>query len=315
MRNKISNLIVVGALVGLGVGCDQRTAEEKQQALEVAIEKGNVEEVKALLVAGAKVDAMGEAGRQSIHHAAVFGNAEIIKTLLEYGAKVDVTDQTSWRPIHYAALHGHVEAVKVLLAAGAKVDAVADLAGAKVQPLHCAAKNGSIEVVKVLLLSGAKVDVETGYGQTPVEVAHASKHFELAGVLLAQTLKEFNDEMVKLVVPKVDSPTATPTNAPRLVVSVTAANGVISKVMVGPVEIAPTDHWAALTKAITDGKAEKTKGLNKQDAKKFEVLLRADLSLPFKEVQPIMNAISAAGVENVNLMAYKVEAEEAPPSN
>lgn len=148
------------------------------------------------------------------------------------------------------------------------------------------------------------------------------------------TAKAANDEMVKLVVPKVDTPAVhvTPEGMPRLVVSVVSTNyddksydlqmkelnskgalaaialssGRAKTVRVGTEDLPLPAGLPRLTKLIIDAKATRTHGMSKAEARKqFEVLLRADLALPYSEVRPVMNAISAAGIENVNLMAYK----------
>ncbi len=148
------------------------------------------------------------------------------------------------------------------------------------------------------------------------------------------TAKAANEEMVKLVVPKVDSPALMTLHKdnPRLVVSVLSINyddkvadeqmkeikqghiadamaissGQTQKVRIGKKDIRWPAESAELIRMIKAIRAERTQGMSEADArKKFEVLLRADLALPYKEVRPVMNAISAAGVENVNLMAFK----------
>lgn len=147
------------------------------------------------------------------------------------------------------------------------------------------------------------------------------------------TAKAANDEMVKMVVPMVDTPNMhpAPKDVPRLIVSVVSddpelfdtklktlqggelikamemGNGYARKVRVGSVELkVPNGRYTAfpaLTAEITKAKAERLHDQPKDV--KLEVLLRADLALPYEQVRPIMTAISLAGIENINLMGYQ----------
>jgi len=147
------------------------------------------------------------------------------------------------------------------------------------------------------------------------------------------TAKAASDEMPKLVVPKVDTPmaTAAPANPPpRMIISVLGKDndktfdlqmkelqttGIIGaigissgrayEVRVGDEHLLVPQQLPRLTQLVKEVKTKRTKGLSEKDAKTFEVLLRADLALPYSEVRPVMNAISSAGIQNVNLMAYK----------
>lgn len=147
------------------------------------------------------------------------------------------------------------------------------------------------------------------------------------------TAKAASDEMVKMVVPKVQNPNmyAMPSNVPRLIVSVVSdpedmfqdkskilqKEGPIAAMMAGSstareVRVGskkfkiPTNRYVALPELTAEIQKAKRERLAGHDPSvKLEVLLRADLALPYGQVSPIMDAIAAAGIENINLMAYQ----------
>ena len=59
-----------------------------------------------------------------LHSAAAKGHADVARALLAAGASVDAVDKQGSTPLHYAAFQGHAVVVTALLEAGASVDAV-----------------------------------------------------------------------------------------------------------------------------------------------------------------------------------------------
>lgn len=76
-----------------------------------------VAEVRALLLAGAPVDARGRLGRTALHYAASAGNREAVSALLEYGADANAADSQGQTPRDYALRNGKSEVVRMLEAA------------------------------------------------------------------------------------------------------------------------------------------------------------------------------------------------------
>ena len=82
--------------------------------------------VKALLEAGANLEARNENGDTPLHRAAVFNeNPAVIEALLEAGANLEARDELFGRtPLHSAAgFNKNPAVVKALLEAGADVNA------------------------------------------------------------------------------------------------------------------------------------------------------------------------------------------------
>ncbi len=78
-------------------------------------------------------------------------------------------------------------------------------------------------------------------------------------------------------------------------------SGTAQFVQIGALERIPLSNVQAITDSL---KVEKAKD------PKVEVLLRADAALFYDQVQPVMDAITAAGIETINLVA--LAEDEAP---
>lgn len=74
--------------------------------------------LKALLRAGADVNAASNEGQTALHIAAQQGHHRIVKQLLAAGAAVGRGNRHAAAPLHAGAGAGHEVVVKVLLAAG-----------------------------------------------------------------------------------------------------------------------------------------------------------------------------------------------------
>lgn len=115
--------------------------------------------VKALLEAGAKVNAeWGEYG-SPLWAAACFGSVDMFKMILGAGADVTIYTTSSGTALYaaagYRARSGGAEIVKLLVDAGADVNAGGGFYGS---PLGAAAYRGSKEMVEILLQAGANVN-------------------------------------------------------------------------------------------------------------------------------------------------------------
>ena len=76
--------------------------------LHAAILIGSTEAVRALLEAGARLDATNRSGYTPLHYAAIFGRAAIAAELIRRGAPVNVPDRDGktplWRALHAPAM-------------------------------------------------------------------------------------------------------------------------------------------------------------------------------------------------------------------
>ena len=82
--------------------------------------------MRALLAAGAGVDATGKDGRTALIAASGKGHVEVVRVLLAAGAGVDVATNSGWTALIWACCKGHIEVVRALLAAGASKHHIAN---------------------------------------------------------------------------------------------------------------------------------------------------------------------------------------------
>ena len=91
-------------------------------------------------------------GTGPLHQAAFEGRADAVRALVRAGARVNAAGAGGRTPLHEAASQGHVAAARRLLEAGAALGA-ADVDGDT--PLHTAVMLGQEAVARQLLRAGA----------------------------------------------------------------------------------------------------------------------------------------------------------------
>jgi len=146
--------------------------------------RGDAAAVRALIEAGADVNAALGDGMTALHWSAERGDGDIALLLLSAGAQVESTTRLgAYRPLHLAAKGGHTYVVRELLQAGAMPNP--GTTTGVVTPLHLAAASGSASSVAALLEHGADVDRgETAWGQTPLMFAAAAGRVQAIRALL-----------------------------------------------------------------------------------------------------------------------------------
>lgn len=134
-----------------------------------AIENDDVRELDAL-VAGdplAADAALESTGFSAVHLAADRGAVRCLRALILAGADVDASDVLGCTPLHNAASVGSATAVTMLLIGGA--DPTSTTRYGKDTPLHEAAAMGHFLVACVLLLAAPRVlRARDKHGRTPV---------------------------------------------------------------------------------------------------------------------------------------------------
>lgn len=168
--------------------------------LREACDKGYEKVVKALLEAGANIEAKDEDDQTSLHHAANGGHPEAAKLLLEAGAKTEVhtkgsdtgliLDNQGRTPLHLAAEQNNAEVVQILLAAEADVNALSTI---EQNPLHriavCCDGDGG-KVVQILVEAGANIEAKDSMGYTPLILAAGGGLGEIKALLEAGADKD-----------------------------------------------------------------------------------------------------------------------------
>jgi ankyrin repeat protein len=182
-RVKAKDSRAVALLLAAGVKPDVRDATGRPP-LWNAIEDRDVELVKTLLAGGASPNDSGQHVRKEFEsHASLAMQAvdadepEILRALIAAGAKVDAANDYRHNALMSACMSGKAGMVKLLVEAKADVNAT-DSAGTPV--LWMAVKGGSVEAVKTLLDAGAKLGAKKAM---ILEVAAESGNDEIRALI------------------------------------------------------------------------------------------------------------------------------------
>jgi ankyrin repeat protein len=112
------------------------------------------------------------------------GNDKHVKELIDLGADVNVFTNPIWKmtPIYYAALLNRMSTMQILIEAE-----YADLDfpdSYENTPLHIAAAKGHTEIASLLVEVGANSRLKNSFGDTPLHNACKMGHSEIASILV-----------------------------------------------------------------------------------------------------------------------------------
>jgi len=155
--------LMIEVCLGVSFCLHLAAAAENPAGLVESARRGNIEEVRHLLAAGADVNARDQ-GYTALMAASGEGHTEVVKLLLEAKAEPNAKTDTGMDALGAACGQGHAEVVKLLLKAGASVNsgeeagfALGNHFGNLVgfTPLMAASVGGHAEVVRLLLAAKA----------------------------------------------------------------------------------------------------------------------------------------------------------------
>jgi ankyrin repeat protein len=147
--------------------------------LSYAVSEDDTEIAELLIERGADVNFKHPLGGGTpLTDAAMRGNAALVAVLLEKGADVNVKDMLNYTPLIWASSLGHDDVVKLLLDHGAPPDATDEHGVTALQIASNAA------TVRLLLDHGAQVDAESDQGVTALEDAARGADTEAVRLLL-----------------------------------------------------------------------------------------------------------------------------------
>jgi hypothetical protein len=174
-------------------GADPNIAlNDGKTALHLAVERGSVETVSALLAASAKVAARTKidpavqypdkeqyervtepgfvlSGQTPFQELAERWNGKIAELLLKNGSHVDETDDNGWTALHWACKYGNPDAAKALLDLGANVNALSKHGNTPLHnATHALAGFPAPDVMRILLARGANRSAKNADGLTPL---------------------------------------------------------------------------------------------------------------------------------------------------
>jgi hypothetical protein len=142
---------------------------------------GNLPAVRAHLESGEDVNKRDpKRGQTALHKAAYNDKPVTLKALIEAGADVNAHESEGSTSLSFAAQEGNPMIVMELIKAGADVNLARDDG---TTPLHMAARYGYEGCAAVLIHAGADVHRRTNTGTTPIKLAIDNEHEKIAKLL------------------------------------------------------------------------------------------------------------------------------------
>ncbi|HEY7115009.1 MAG TPA: ankyrin repeat domain-containing protein [Tepidisphaeraceae bacterium] len=172
---------IVKQLLDRGADPNAVAALRGDTALIRAAEIGNVQSVKLLLAAGAKVDHANTLGQTALYRAAEANWPQIVDVLADAGADVNRMTRDGWTPLTTAVSRQGKETVLALVRHGANVRLAAR---GEASPLGIAAYNGYVAVARLLIDAHADVNQSSRDGVTPLMAAAANNQVYALRLLL-----------------------------------------------------------------------------------------------------------------------------------
>jgi ankyrin repeat protein len=155
--------------------------------LLLATELNRVGIARALIKAGADVNARDARQDSPYLLAGAAGRLEILKMTLAHGAALGSTNRFGGTALIPAAERGHAETVRVLVEAGVDVDHVNRLGWTALLEAILLSDGGPAhqEIVRLLIAAGARVDLADADGVTPLQHAVRRGYAPIAATLRA----------------------------------------------------------------------------------------------------------------------------------
>ena len=173
----------------VGEGASANFTSHEPGLLAAAARGGHLEVAGYLIEKGARVTIdkiQATPGRydEPLPAAVEGGNVELARKLLLHGANPDIRDRRSATPLCLASKNGNTEMAQALLDHGASVDLFCFRAPHYARsPLMTAAFNGNAPMVKAFLAAGADQNLLSSGGETAFDFALQSKNPETIALL------------------------------------------------------------------------------------------------------------------------------------
>jgi len=152
-------------------------------ALVEAAQKGDVDEVMALLNEGVDVNAVVRGDGTALLVAARHGRTNLVRLLLDRGADANIGVEGDGNPLIMAASRGHRDIVTMLLDRGADVNAAVPGDG---NALIMAGRHGQLDLVTLLLDRGAVIDQVVPGDENALITASGAGYLDVVRLLVGR---------------------------------------------------------------------------------------------------------------------------------
>ncbi|WP_415407924.1 ankyrin repeat domain-containing protein [Sulfurovum sp. CS9] len=190
------NVNIIKTLIQAGADLNWETPRG-QTPLNMAVHREDLEVVKVLIAAGAKVNQKIKSksapdyyqGATPIFMAVESKNLEVIKELIRAGANVNERNNMGVTPLMVAMGSRNIGPLLVLIAEGADINVKTTVdsgdarAPAGTTALMGAAHEGNLKVVEVLLIAGADIAATNSEGYTALMYAKKQNNEEIVEIL------------------------------------------------------------------------------------------------------------------------------------
>jgi len=147
--------------------------------LHIAVARGDMDEVKALLQTGIDINTFAADGQTPLHWSVSVPDNSAMQLLLDMGATPDAPNTEGATPLMNATQTNNTDKVNLLISRGANVNAQ-DNRG--FTSLHRAAEMGHEDIVKILLENGADKTIAAN-GHTALSLAEARERITIIEML------------------------------------------------------------------------------------------------------------------------------------
>lgn len=162
-------------------------------ALHAAATGGHLSAVRALVAAGAAIDAKAGDGATALGIAAHENHLEIVRVLGDAGADVSAARRGGLTPLMLAAERGHADVVRELVRRGARLEDVSEGGATALFIASYAARAGA---VRELLRAGANAShAQPSSLAQPLHAAALANATSVVGLLLNRTTVDANAQM------------------------------------------------------------------------------------------------------------------------
>jgi hypothetical protein len=168
----------------------------RPKLLYKAIESRDSTAAISLINSGVDVNGSWKGGTH-LWRASRYSLTTVVANLLEQGADCNTVAPGRWSPLECAAYWGYQDIIELLITIGGADVHQQDLNGRT--PLHWSSFRGHMHVTKYLVSRGCNADIKDRYGETSLDFAVQSKHYDVKNFLVQATQHRQNHNYRELI--------------------------------------------------------------------------------------------------------------------